>query len=568
MPGTSEILEALKILLVTSSVNPLCTRAQIQLSNRGHEIAIHAVEPGCSDASLIAAVDAARPDLIVAPTLKRILPEAIWRRVPCLIVHPGVRGDRGMSSLDWAIENGERTWGVTLIQAAAEVDSGDIWAWREFPMRAAKKTSLFRHEVSDAALECIFEAVDAFAAGRRTGHQLAPGEGRGQFRPAMKQADRAIDWERDVTETVLRKIRAADTAPGVVDRLFGDEVLLFGAHEEATLRAAAGTRPGEVFAQRHGAICRATCDGAVWITHLRPRGKRQLKLPAANVVGDHLHSIPEVTSSWHDPAPPTWRDIWYEEHDDVGLIHFDVYNGALSTEQCIRLRHALAWARNRPTKTIVLLGGTDFFCNGIHLSLIESAQSVARASWDNILAIDDLVQDLIETTSHIVISSLAGDAAAGGVMLALAADRIHARPGVVMNPHYRALELFGSGFWTYLLPRRTGEAAASVLIEEGQPVESSAARSLGLIDDTLGTNLESHREQVLAEAHRLARDAAPLLADKQARRARDEATRPLAAYREDELHRMRMIFDDPSSPYHRRRRRFLLGVTAPPPIDT
>ena len=55
---------------------------------------------------------------------------------------------------------------------------------------------------------------------------------------------------------------------------------LFGAHRERSLRG----RPGEIIAQRDGAICRATVDGAVWITHLKRRdadGARYFKLPAA-----------------------------------------------------------------------------------------------------------------------------------------------------------------------------------------------------------------------------------------------------------------------------------------------
>ena len=38
---------------------------------------------------------------------------------------------------------------------------------------------------------------------------------------AMRQADRAIDWQRDDTLTGVRKIHAADGAPGVSDTLFG-----------------------------------------------------------------------------------------------------------------------------------------------------------------------------------------------------------------------------------------------------------------------------------------------------------------------------------------------------------
>jgi putative two-component system hydrogenase maturation factor HypX/HoxX len=40
-------------------------------------------------------------------------------------------------------------------------------------------------------------------------------------------------------------------------------------------------------------------------------------------------------------------------------------------------------------------------------------------------------------------------------MLALAADHVYAREGVVLNPHYRSMGgLFGSDYWTYTLPRR------------------------------------------------------------------------------------------------------------------
>jgi putative two-component system hydrogenase maturation factor HypX/HoxX len=67
--------------------------------------------------------------------LKKPIPEAIWRRHTCIIVHPGIKGDRGPSSLDWAITLGEKTWGVTNLQANAEIDAGAIWASRNFRMQ-------------------------------------------------------------------------------------------------------------------------------------------------------------------------------------------------------------------------------------------------------------------------------------------------------------------------------------------------------------------------------------------------------------------------------------------------
>jgi putative two-component system protein, hydrogenase maturation factor HypX/HoxX len=73
----------------------------------------------------------------------------------------------------------------------------------------------------------------------------------------------------------------------------------------------------------------------------------------------------------------------------------------LHTEQCKRLKEAYLYVKSRPVKVIVLMGGTDFWSNGIHLNVIEAANNPADESWRNINAIDDLVLEIINTTSHV-----------------------------------------------------------------------------------------------------------------------------------------------------------------------
>ena len=106
-----------------------------------------------------AAVARHEPALIVCPFLKRMIPESIWSRHRCLVVHPGPIGDRGPSSLDWAIELGAHTWGVTVLEANGEFDGGRVWATREFRMRDVGKSSIYRHEVRHAATEALLEAI-------------------------------------------------------------------------------------------------------------------------------------------------------------------------------------------------------------------------------------------------------------------------------------------------------------------------------------------------------------------------------------------------------------------------
>jgi putative two-component system protein, hydrogenase maturation factor HypX/HoxX len=551
-----------RILSLVSAHNSLSQRAFIALTELGHRVDVAVVD---SAEAMQAAVTRHRPELIVCPMLKKLIPESIWAAHRCLVVHPGPVGDRGPSSLDWAIELGAREWGVTVLEANGDFDAGDVWATRTFPMRATgNKGSIYRHEVRRAAIDALVEAVKrALADEPRPALDSNEVRPTGQARPLMKQDVRAIDWKSDSTDTVVRKIRAAEGHPGVLDEIGGVDFHLFDVNREPTLRGA----PGEIIAQRHGALCRATLDGAVWITHLRRSGPQHthFKLPAVLALDPEGRGldVPEV------PAPlnggpqgeRTYRDISYEEEAGVGYLHFDFYNGAMSTEHCRRLREAYLHARSRrDTKVIVLMGGNDFFSNGIHLNVIEAADDPAAESWRNLHAINDVVREIVETESHLVVSALSGDAAAGGVPFALAADRVYAREDVVLNPYYRHMGgLYGSEYWTYLLPRRVGaQLTAELTGPPFTPIGTARALQIGLIDAEFGATVASFQEQIRVLARRLALDRrlGSRLEAKRRRRARDERVKPLRVYRAEEMARAYECFFGPDPSYHDARRRF------------
>jgi putative two-component system hydrogenase maturation factor HypX/HoxX len=559
----------LRVLFLVSAHNSLSQRAQIALTELGHDVTVTVVDSG---EAMEAAVAAHQPELIVCPILKKFIPESIWANHRCLIVHPGPKGDRGPSSLDWAIEDGMAEWGVTVLEASADADAGDIWATKKFRTRPVGKSSLYRHEVRRAAIEALVETM-----GKLEGEGFAPEPLNyddpavtGRLRPLMNQDYRAIDWTTDATSAVVRKIRAAEGHPGVLDTVLGTAFHLFGVHREEGLRG----HPGEIIAQRNGTVCRATVDGAVWITHLKRKdtdGQAFFKLPAARALALAGHAVdaPEIAAPLHAPIPPghTHREIWYEEDAGVGYLHFDFYNGAMSTEQCRRLRDAYLYARSRrQTNVIVLMGGADFFSNGIHLNVIEAAEDQAEESWYNLHAIDDVVREVIETDSHLVISALSGDAAAGGVPFALAADHVVAREDVVLNPYYQHMGgLYGSEYWTYLLPRRVGHGTTAELTSTFTAIGARRAVEIGLIDSAFGDTLDSFRAQLGGFAVRLARhpDLPHWLADKRRNRQRDEQIKPLSTYRTEELTRSHECFFGPDRAYHEARMRFVYKRGAP-----
>ena len=233
--------------------------------------------------------------------------------------------------------------------------------------------------------------------------------------------------------------------------------------------------------------------------------------------------------------------------------------GAMSTSDCRRLLRAYRFALSRPTSVLVMGSPRDFFSNGIHLGVIEAAADPAEESWANILAMDDLVEAVLLTTDRLVVAALGGNAAAGGVMLALAADEVWCRSGAVLNPHYRLMGLYGSEYWTYTLPRRVGGTAARRLMDEAAPLSAADAVETGLVDALV----PAVPGDFAREAARMAADAATAgglrrrIAEKAESRARDEADKPLAAYRGEELSEMRRQFFDPDEPYHALRRAFV-----------
>ncbi len=547
----------MRILLLTHAFNSLTQRLSAELQQLGHQISI---EFDIADSVTEEAVALFAPDLIVAPYLRRAIPESIWSRIVCLIVHPGVVGDRGPSALDWAIQNQETDWGVTVLQATAEMDAGPVWASVTFAMRGASKSSLYRHEVTQAACSAVLQALRRFESGSFVPQpaETLP-RPHGQWRPLMRQSERSLDWQRDSSATVLNKLYAADGFPGVADSLFGQPCHLFDAWPEATLR---GT-PGTVIARRETALLRATADGAVWIGHIKRAGS--IKLPATLAFPEDSESLPQQgLPSWWRSATPTWQDIAYEEAGQLGFLFFEFYNGAMSSSQCDRLRAALHWAKLRPTKVLLLMGGDDFWSNGIHLNVIEAASlsggSAADESLRNINAINDLALELINTEQQFTVAALGGNAGAGGCFLARACDLVWVREAVLLNPHYKNMgNLYGSEYWTYLLPRRMGSGAAQAIMRERQPMTARHALQTGFTDACVDGELQAFRAEVAQRAAALAAepDLAQRLAAKRESRQYDEAIKPLAAYREEELTQMRRNFYGFDPSYHIARHHFV-----------
>jgi len=529
----------MKILLLCTAFNSQTQAVYTALEDRGYEVAVvYAI----SEEQMLKETEDFEPNLILCPFLKRYLPESIYENYPTYIFHPGPIGDRGSNALEYALKSHTKEWGVVILKANELYDGGDIYAQQNFKVRETYKASLYRQEIVRASLQALEQFFVHLKNDEKTPQLLNP------IHEPFAQAKRSIDWSKDDTEAIIDKIHLSDSFPGVLDEILGIQCYLFGVHKEDKFRGL----PKEVLAKRDGAICLGTIDGAVWITHLKEVGK--FKLPATYVLKEKLQGIKEERLPLvFDKSYNTFYEVSVEKRDNVAYLCFGFHNGAMSAEQCIRLKYAVEYLKNE-CEVLVLIGGMDFFSNGIHLNILEDSAKQGEDGWANINAMNDLVRSILYADEVVTIASFGRNAGAGGVFMGLACDYAVGKEGVVLNPHYKTLGLSGSEYHTYSLPKRVGEEMAESLLNDCLPLSVEKAKALGVIDEVYAH--ETYHE----ELHNFAKSTYD---DDFIRGKQDyleEHREGIEALKEKELEVMHPEFWSEESDFHTLRQEFVYKV--------
>jgi putative two-component system hydrogenase maturation factor HypX/HoxX len=122
--------------------------------------------------------------------------------------------------------------------------------------------------------------------------------------------------------------------------------------------------------------------------------------------------------------------------------------------------------------------------------------------------------------------------------------------------------LYGSEYWTYLLPKRIGTERANLFTEQCLPWGTAIAMEVKLIDVCLAETGNFFREKVKAIAEEIASLSyfPQLMTGKKFKRQRDERYKPLAKYREEELEKMHKNFFDDDMGYDLKRYQFVNKV--------
>lgn len=481
----------MKIVLLISSFNSLSQSVYCKLIELGHKVFI---KFAISKELMIEAIEKIEPDIIFCPYLKEYLPKEIYESIPTFILHPGVIGDRGHNSLDNAINEEVKEWGVVILKANEHLDGGDIYSQATFHIRECSKASLYRNEVTRATIS----AMEEFLKNYENKNFFPIPQEINPIHKNLKQSDRKIDWEKDNTKEILKKINMSDSYPGVLDELLGIRCYLYGAHIEEELKG----KPKELIAKRDGAICIGTIDKAIWISQIQKIDS--FKLPATYVLKEKIKGVKEKRIPLViEEKLNTFYELRVNKEDEIAYLYFNFHNGAMTSSQCVKLKYAIEYLKQE-CKVLVLMGGDDFFSNGIHLNILEDSKKQGEDGWSNINAMNEAVKSVLECDDIITVASFSKNSGAGGVFLGLACDFAISCEDVIFNPHYKTLGLSGSEYHTYILPKRVGEEKANELLQNCLPINSNYAKKINMIDEVFAykeyqSKLKNYCENLLEE---------------------------------------------------------------------
>lgn len=231
------------------------------------------------DGAALAVLQELDPELIVVAAYGRFLPDDILALPPkgCINVHSSLLPKyRGSAPINWAILNGERETGVTIMHMAREMDAGDIILQRATLIGEIEDASSLYDRLAVIGGELLIEAVDQIESG--TACRVPQDHGKATPAPMLSKALSPVDWTRSAQE-IFNQIRGLYPWPGAsTTALTGEPVKLWAAQ---AVEERADSAPGTVIAAGKQGIDVACGDGQVLrILELQAPGGRRMTAAA------------------------------------------------------------------------------------------------------------------------------------------------------------------------------------------------------------------------------------------------------------------------------------------------
>lgn len=215
------------------------------------------------------------PDLLVVAAYGQILSKELLS-VPSIMpinVHGSLLPRyRGAAPIQWAILDGCRETGITIMEMDEGMDTGPILLQESLEIGARESFGSLYGRMAELGARLLVRALALLKEGRLT-PRPQPSEG-ASLAPMITKEMAEIDWEKGAV-SIFNLVRALDPSPGAYSFLDGHRVRLFSPHLPGGDIGEA--RPGEVIRADAEGLAVAAGDGVVAFEEIQWPGKRRLK---------------------------------------------------------------------------------------------------------------------------------------------------------------------------------------------------------------------------------------------------------------------------------------------------
>ena len=212
------------------------------------------------------------PDLAVVAAYGRILPEEILSLPPmgCINVHASILPKyRGAAPINWAILNGDKETGVTIMHMVKECDAGDMILVKKQPIRPDETAEELFSDLAALGADAISEAIEQIRNG--TAQRVPQDAEQATHAPMLSRELSPIDWTRSSTQ-IIDQIRGLIPWPCAAASVLGANTKIFRAVPLRETKDA----PGTLRAVKKG-IEAACGDGkSILITELQQEGGKRM----------------------------------------------------------------------------------------------------------------------------------------------------------------------------------------------------------------------------------------------------------------------------------------------------
>lgn len=216
-------------------------------------------------------------DLIVVAAFGQILPKEILEmpRLGCINVHASLLpAYRGAAPIQWAVLNGEKKSGVTIMRMDEGLDTGDILLQKEVELDPKETADSLYDKLAKLGGKLLVQALPGIEDGSLSGiHQ---DDEKSSYAHMLTRQMGEINWSESA-QKIERLVRGLNSWPSAYTSLRGKQLKIW---EADVLAEESDAAPGTVVRVEKRRICVATGEGVLALGEVQLSGKKRMSVQA------------------------------------------------------------------------------------------------------------------------------------------------------------------------------------------------------------------------------------------------------------------------------------------------